>query len=212
MRKLITILILISAGTCLDAQLFKYGVQCGGNYSIYSITESDYLIRVTRGSPGFHSGFFFRRDFENLYIGADLNYTSTIGGTVDDTHTAFDFRSGSVNMPMYFGKNFYPGIRLFVGGVPTVYIKHNETRLQAYLESSPEATPGINADLEFTRFILYIMVGTGVEINKFFIEARYEHPLDYIIKEDFSTGGTTTGIDNIHYVYGLVFTVGYRFN
>ena len=213
MKKLLLIaLFILGSGLSAMAQLFIYGAQCGLNYSHYSMSESNSTIQVTKGSVGFHSGFFFRNDFENFFVGADLNYSSTLGGTVDDKDNSFDIRSGSVNLPVLIGKKFYPGIRIFVGGVPTIYIKHNENELQSFLENSPYTGTQINGILERNDFIFYIMVGLGIEFSKFFIEFRYEHPLDYFIKEDFSTGGTISNIDNYHYISQVLFTVGYRFN
>lgn len=213
MRKLIIVtLIILSSGLSAMSQLFTYGVQCGLNYSHYSLSESNYLIQVKKGSIGFHSGFFVRNDFETFFIGADLNYSSTLGGTIDDTNSSFNIRSGSVNLPLLLGKKFYPGIRIFVGGSPNVYIKDNKNELQTFLENSPFAQPQINGILNHNEFVFNILVGAGIEISKFFIEFRYEHPLDYFIIEDFSTGGILSNIDNYHYLSQLVFTLGYQFN
>lgn len=211
-KSIFILLITLGSGVSAMAQLFIYGAQCGLNYSNYSLSESNSTIQVTKGSVGFHSGFFFRNDFENFFIGADLNYSSTLGGTIDDTNSSFDIRSGSVNLPAMIGKKFYPGIRIFVGGIPTIYIKTNENELRSFLENSPYTGTLINGVQERNDFIFFIMVGTGIEFSKFIIEVRYEHPLDYIFKEDFSTGGTISDIDNYHYISQVTFTVGYRFN
>ena len=211
-KSTILILLLLALGRPAMSQLFTFGVQLGSNHSLYRLSEDNSIIQVTKGSLGFHSGFFFRRDFDNFYVGADLNYSSIIGGTLDDGYSSFDVRTGSVNLPLFFGKKFYPGIRIFVGGVPTVFIKHNDNELRSFLENSPSVLPSINGDQLFNEFILYIMAGAGFEFSKFFLEFRYEHPLDYFIKEDFSTGGTLTNIDNNHYIYQIIITLGYRFN
>ncbi|MEX2370194.1 MAG: outer membrane beta-barrel protein [Bacteroidales bacterium] len=212
MNKLFLIIIIILVSIPASAQLFIYGVQCGANYSHYSMSEKDASFQVSSGSIGFHSGFFARYDFDSFFLGADLNYTSTLGGTVKDNHNSFDIRSGSVNMPGLVGKKFYPGIRIFVGGVPTVYIKHNENEFESFMQTSPDLQPGINGELARHEFIFYILAGAGFEFSKFIMEIRYEHPLDYFFREDYSTGGVVTNIDNYHYISSLVFTVGYRFN
>jgi hypothetical protein len=211
-KSILTGLFILVAGLPVMGQLFIYGTQCGSNYSHYNILESNSTISVIKGSVGFHSGFFFRYDFESLYIGADLNYSSTLGGTIDDTNNSFNIRSGSVNMPGMIGKKFYPGIRLYVGGMPTIYIKTNENELQTYLETSPFTGSQVNGMLQRNDFIFFILAGCEVEISKFFVGLRYEHPLDYFVKEDFSTGGVVSDIDNYHYISQITFTVGYRFN
>jgi len=211
-KSIIIMLIILGSVPSAMAQLYIYGAQCGLNYSNYSLSESNSTIQVTKGSVGFHSGFFFRYDFENFFMGVDLNYSSTLGGTIDDTNSSFNIRSGSVNLPGMIGKKFYPGIRLYVGGMPTIYIKTNDNELRSFLESSPFTGSQINGVQERNDFIFFILVGAGIEISKFYIDFRYEHPLDYIIKEDFSTGGTISNIDNYHYISQVVFTVGYRFN
>lgn len=211
-KSLLIGLLIFGLGLPGMSQLLTYGVQFGSNYSHYSLSEKNSTIQVTKGSMGFHSGFFFRYDFENFYMGADLNYSSTLGGTIDDTNSRFTIRSGSVNMPGMIGKKYYPGIRLYVGGIPTIYIKTNDNELRSYLESSPFTGSSINGIQERNDFIFFIMAGCGVEVSKFLFEIRYEHPLDFIIKEDFSTGGTVSNIDNYHYISQITFTVGYRFN
>ncbi len=210
-KYILVVLILLGSGQAARSQLFKYGIQCGGNYSIYELSEPSF-VQVTKGSIGFHSGLFVRRDFENFYIGADVNYTSTLGGTLDDGHSTFNLRTGSVNMPLMFGKKFYPGIRIFAGGMPSVFIKHNDIELQSYLEHSPEIAPAVDGVKLRNDFVFHIMAGAGYEFSKFFIEFRYEHPLDYFVLEDFSTGGTATNVDNRHALYQIVITAGYWFN
>ncbi|HSG68241.1 MAG TPA: outer membrane beta-barrel protein, partial [Bacteroidales bacterium] len=202
----------LGAVTGAYAQLLFFGAQCGINYSHYSLSEKNSMIEVEKGSIGFHSGFFARYDFENFYLGADLNYSSTIGGTVNDTETGFNVRSGSVNLAGMIGKKFYPGIRLYVGGIPTVYIKHNENEFESFLSKSPQYDPLSDGSIARNEFIFFITFGVDVELSKFFVGMRYEHPLDFFIKEDYSTGGINSGIDNVHYVSQVVFTVGYRFN
>ena len=207
-------IVLFCAGIAMPAlsQLFTYGVQIGGNYSHYSLSEKNSMIQVTKGSVGFHSGLFVRYDFDNFFLGADLNYTSTLGGTITDNNSDFNIRSGSVNMPGMFGKKFYPGIRLFAGGIPTVYIKRNHNELQSFLENSPYTDPAANGVLDRNEFVFFILAGAGIEFSKFLVEFRYEHPLDFFFREDFSTGGVITNVDNYHYCSQIVMTLGYRFN
>lgn len=205
-------LIIIGTGLSASAQLFTYGVQCGSNNSLYLLTEKNSTIEITKGSMGFHSGFFLRYDFESFYLGADINYSSTLGCTIDDTDSSFKIRTGSVNLPVMIGKKFYPGIRVFIGGMPNIYIKTNENELRSYLDSSPFTEPAINATLDRNDFIFFMTAGGEVEVSKFIFGIRYEHPLDYFVKEDFSTGGNISNIDNYHYTAQITFTIGYRFN
>ena len=194
------------------SQHYSYGVQIGSNYSIYSLSESSSTIQVTKGSIGFHSGLFFRNDFDSFYLGADLNYSSTLGGTIDDNSSTFKVRTGSVNLPLQIGKKFYPGIRVFFGGVPTIYIKTNHNEFRSYLKASPSTPPSINGDLFLNKFVFFLTAGAGYEFSKFFIDLRYEHPLDFFIREDYSSGGTVSGVDNYHYLSQIVITLGYHFN
>ena len=210
-KYVVIVLVFLSSAQTASSQLLKYGIQVGGNYSLYELSEPSF-VEVTKGSIGFHSGLFVRRDFESFYLGADVNYTSTLGGTLDDGHSTFNLRTGSVNMPIMFGKNFYPGIRIFVGGMPSIFIKHNDTELQGYLESSPEFEDGIVGEQIRNDFVFHIIVGAGYEFSKFFLEFRYEHPLDFFILENFSTGGVSTNINNRHALYQFVITAGYWFN
>lgn len=193
-------------------QLFIYGVQVGANYSHYSLSENSSIIQVNEGSVGFHSGFFFRYDFESFYLGADINYSSTLGGTIDDSNSSFKVRTGSVNMPAMIGKRFYPGIRLYGGGMPSIYIKTNEDEFLSFLENSPYAGSQIGATLDRNDFIFFILAGFEIEISKFIVGLRYEHPLDYFVREDFSTGGDVSGINNYHYLSQITLTFAYRFN
>lgn len=211
-RILILLPTLILSAQLARPQLLKYGVQCGLNYCYYTVTEKSSTIDVTAGSLGFHSGLFIRRDFESFYAGADLNYSSTLGGTVDDGNSSFNVRTGSVNMPVMIGKNFYPGIRLYGGGMPAVYIKHNDNEFRSYLAGGPNTADRENSSLFKNEFVFHMVVGGSVELWKFFIDFRYEHPLDYYIIEDFSTGGSITGIENRHHMYQWVITLGYWFN
>lgn len=211
MKKYILILLILTGtGQIAMSQLFKYGIQIGGNYSLYELSEPAF-VQVTNGSIGFHSGLFVRRDFENFFIGADVNYTSTLGGTLDDGHSTFNLRTGSVNMPLMFGKKFYPGIRIYAAGMPSIFIKHNDNELQSYLESSP-LYDAIGDVYLRNDFVFHIVAGAGYEFSKFFIDFRYEHPLDFFILENFSTGGAIANIDNRHALYQFVATVGYWFN
>ena len=205
-------LFILCIGLPAAGQLYMYGVQCGSNYSNYLLLEKNSTIDVTQGSIGFHSGFFFRYDFESFYMGADINYSSTLGGTIDDTNSSFKIRTGSVNLPGMIGKRFYPGIRLYVGGMPTIYIKTNENELRSFLESSPYTVDQANGVLDRNDFIFFILAGFEIEVSKFIVGVRYEHPLDYFVREDFSTGGLISNIDNYHYISQITFTLGYRFN
>ncbi len=205
-------LFILCIGLPAAGQLYMYGVQFGSNYSNYLLLEKNSTIDVTQGSIGFHSGFFFRYDFESFYMGADINYSSTLGGTIDDTNSSFKIRTGSVNLPGMIGKRFYPGIRLYVGGMPTIYIKTNENELRSFLESSPYTVDQANGVLDRNDFIFFILAGFEIEVSKFIVGVRYEHPLDYFVREDFSTGGLISNIDNYHYISQITFTLGYRFN
>ena len=190
------------------SQLFKYGIQIGGNYSLYELSEPAF-VQVTNGSIGFHSGLFVRRDFENFFIGADVNYTSTLGGTLDDGYSTFNLRTGSVNMPLMFGKKFYPGFRIYAAGMPSIFIKHNDNELQSYLENSPHDDV-IGNDKLRNDFVFHIVAGAGYEFSKFFLDFRYEHPLDFFYLENYSTGDAS--INNRHALYQFVITAGYWFN
>jgi hypothetical protein len=196
------------------AQLFKFGVHAGPHYSFYGLSQKppSSAIEVISGAPGGHSGIFVRRDYNTFYAGAELNYSAYLGGTIDDGNSTFKLETGSVNMPIYFGKNFYPGIRVFGGGMPAVFIKHNDTELQSYLENSPAMQSTVGGSQNRNDFVFHMVAGAGFEFLKFFIEVRYEHPLDYFIQEDFSTGGTVTNIDNMHYLYQVSLSIGYWFN
>lgn len=195
-------------------QLFKFGVHAGPQYCFYGLSEKppSSAIEVISGAIGGHSGMFVRRDFNTFYAGTEVNYSAYLGGTIDDGTSTFRLETSSVNMPIYFGKNFYPGIRLFAGGMPAVFIKHNDTELQSFLEKSPAMQSSIGASQDRNDFVFHMLAGAGFEFFKFFIEVRYEHPLDYFIQEDYSTGGTATNIDNIHYLYQVSLSVGYWFN
>lgn len=211
-KPLIIALILILFGQVAQSQLLTYGILIGPNYSHYSLSESQSAIEVTKGSIGFHSGLFIRRDFEIFFIGADISYSSYLGGTINDGTSSFDLRTGNVNMPILFGKKFYPGIKFFVGGMPSVFIKHNDNELQSFLENSPATQTSMNGSQHRNDFVFHMVAGAGYDFSKFFIEFRYEHPLDYFIMEDFSTGGASINIDNYHYLAQFVITVGYWFN
>ena len=213
MRKsLWIILLLILPAQVAKGQLLKFGIQAGPHYCHYSLSEKTSAIAVTRGALGFHSGLFIRRDFESFYLGADIGYSSYLGGTIEDGTGSFTLCTGLVTLPIYFGKNFYPGIRIFGGGMPSVFIKHNDTELQSFLENSPATQGTINGSLHRNDFVFHMVAGTSFEFFKFYLEVRYEHPLDYFILEDFSTGGTSTNIDNIHYLSMFSLTLGYWFN
>jgi len=211
-RSFILIIFLLLGPQLVKAQLFKYGIQAGPHYSHYGISEKGSFIEASRGSIGFHSGFFIRKDFESFFIGADLTYSSYLGGTAEDGYSSFKLETGSVNMPMIFGKYFYPGIRIFGGGMPAFFIKHNDGEFESFLAASPATQSSVNGFLHRNDFIFHIVAGASMEIRKFYIELRYEHPLDYFIREDYSTGGTTTNIDNRHYIYQFVISLGYWFN
>jgi len=213
MKKLLLLIFLFAGfGLSAMAQLFIFGAQCGSNYSRYILSEDNSAITALNGSLGFHSGFFCRYDFESFYLGSDLNYSSTLGGTIDDTNSSFKVRSGSVNLPAMIGKKFYPGIRLYVGGMPAIYIKTNENELLSYLETSPFMGSDINAIHSRNDFIFFMIGGFELEVSKFNFGMRYEHPLDYFIQENFSTGGDISSKDNYHYLAQITFTIGYRFN
>jgi hypothetical protein len=213
MKKILLSLLFIIILTLPAAgQLFTYGVQVGANYSHYNLSEDNSILLVNKGSVGFHSGFFARYDFKSFYIGSDINYSSTLGGELDDNNSSFKVLSGSVNLPVMIGKRFYPGIRIYGGGMPTIYIKTNDSELLAYLENSPYAGSQIGASLERNDFIFFMIAGFEVELSKFIVGFRYEHPLDYFVTEDFSTGGAASGIYNDHYLSQVTFTLGYRFN
>jgi hypothetical protein len=211
-KPLIVVIILIMSGLSAHSQLITYGIQIGSNYSHYSLSESASAIEVTKGSIGFHSGLFFRRDFEIFFIGADIRYSSYLGGTITDGTNSFNLRTGNVNMPILFGKKFYPGIKIFAGGMPSVFIKHNDNELQSFLENSPATQSSMNGSQHRNDFVFHMVAGAGYDFSKFFIELRYEHPLDYFIMEDFTTGGSSSGIDNYHYLAQFMISVGYWFN
>lgn len=212
--KLICLLIAAFSVSPAHAQLFKFGVHAGPQYCFYGVSEKppSSAIEVICGAPGGHSGAFIRRDFEAFYVGAELNYTAYLGGTIDDGNSTFRLETSSVNLPVYFGKNFYPGIRLFGGGMPAVFIKHNDTELQSYLENSEAMQSTVGGSQNRNDFVFHLVAGAGIEFYKFFLEIRYEHPLDYFIQEDYSTGGTATNIDNMHYLYQVSMSIGYWFN
>ena len=195
-----------------SAQLFVFGAQTGSNYCRYELSEKSSAIDLVSGSVGFHSGLWCRYDFESFFIGADINYTSTIGGTITDGISDFTVRTGSVNLPLMAGKKYWPGIRLYVGAMPTVYIKTNEFELLSFFEESPLMGTAIGAGQLRNDFIFFIMGGFELELSKFILGLRYEHPLDYIYRENFSTGGDSSSRDNYHYVSQVTLTVGYRFN
>jgi hypothetical protein len=212
-KSLILLILCLSIQTA-HAQLFKFGIHAGPHYCFYGLSEkpSSSAIEVNSGAIGGHSGVFARQDFESFFVGAELNYSSYLGGTIDDGNSTFRLETGSVNMPIYFGKNFYPGIRLYGGGMPAVFIKHNDTELQSYLENSPAMQSTVGGSQNRNDFVFHLVAGAGFEVFKLYFEFRYEHPLDYFIQEDFSTGGTVTNIDNMHYLYVVSMSIGYWFN
>lgn len=99
MKRSILIIIITLCSQAAFPQLFRYGIQAGPHYSHYGLSEKQSAIEATRGAIGFHSGFFVRRDFETFFIGADLTYSSYLGGTstagtstnIDNRHYIYQY-------------------------------------------------------------------------------------------------------------------------
>ena len=83
-KRIVFVFLLVLLSQAALSQLFKFGIQMGPHYSSYALSEKNSAIEAVRGSIGFHSGFFVRKDFESFFIGADLTYSSYLGGTSDD--------------------------------------------------------------------------------------------------------------------------------
>lgn len=168
MKKLFVVLLglALGAGT-VSAQVLKVGIKGGVNttsYSFKSVTLGD--MRVSPGSSsgvGYHLGLAVRLSIpkflqiqpELLYSTRDYRYAIDSPGTLSRAR----FSAKRLELPVMVGFNIR-AFRLYAGPVFQLTASVRESNAQGL-------------EVDYHNSDIAIHAGVGVDIRKFFIDARY---------------------------------------
>ncbi len=168
MKVLFTTLCFIAATiTASSAQILRIGVRGGVNISdvrFDMVTIGDRTVASAKDSPGYQIALVTRFSIPKfLQISPELQFTShdyryTVGGGT---------RSGEVRvstkrleLPVMIGFNI-KALRIFAG--PVFRLSHSEKPNKKY----------VGLDVKYNDSDVGLVAGVGLDIGKFFIDARY---------------------------------------
>ncbi len=168
MRKLIVVLagFLLGSATA-TAQVLKIGMKGGINTSSYSFESFDlgdkHISPGSSSGVGYHLGLVMRISVpkflqiqpELIYASRDFRYVIDSPGTLSQAR----FTVKRFELPLMVGFNVH-AFRLYAGPV-------------FHLASSVEKRNNQEMDVNYHHSDIALQAGVGVDIHKFFIDARY---------------------------------------
>jgi len=168
MKKLFTLLLLLTAITTTYSQSTRFGIKGGINFGSTGglDTFSEFTENLSLDSEsrlGYHVGVFGNLEFLGLFVQPEIVFTKL--NTQFESVTNIDSSLSKIDIPLLFGVDIVGPFNLKVG--PSFqYIIDNE------IEGLNIPTEGIQ-DPESTFTIGY-QLGLGVNIGRLGIDIRYE--------------------------------------
>ena len=171
-KRVLLLLALISLfGFAAKSQQLSYGIKGGIAYSSYELSNG-YVFYNTEGNAiSYHAGVFIRRALGKYFLQADLNFASGMKANMDFRGNGLSFSKSSLNVPLLFGRNFYPGtIRVYAGISPGMYFSKDE--IASFLIDNrllPSGQSGSSIGISY-------VAGSGIDLlkSKFSIDVRYD--------------------------------------
>ena len=203
MKKTIVLgLIAACVGTfSAKAQDFKLGLKAGFNVTNL---KADKSIFENDNSVGYLAGIFARLGGDKFYIQPEAYFTSksaTIHPEASDAGSELlkgDLKFTNIDVPILLGTKFPLGpikLKLQAGPLFSFVVDENNPYKENVTGTFEELK---NYKDKFSSLV----VGTGVDINKFLIDVRYEYGLGNISKNE-TAGKQTLNLWTISLGYSL---------
>lgn len=163
MKKVIILLLLVTAMTTAFGQSAKFGIKGGLNFGATGdITTIDNQNFDGDSKLGYHVGILTQFKFSGIFLQPELLYTSltTEYGSVSGADADYTF--SKIDVPVLLGFDIVGPLNIKAGPA-FQYVLNNELDINEFTTEDPE-----------NSFTIGYQVGAGIQLGKLGIDLRYE--------------------------------------